>query len=87
LRFAIIGPLLAAPPEPGALHAALTALAAKIWRHPLTGLDLHFGVSTLERWLYAARGVADPVAALQTRRRPAVPVSGTSGVEHAITRR
>ena len=69
LRFAIIGPLLAAPPEPGALHAALKALAAKAWRHPLSGLDIRFGVSTLERWYYAARGSADPVAALQTRLR------------------
>jgi putative transposase len=69
LRFAIIGPLLAAPPEPGALHAVLTTLAAKVWRHPLTGLDIHFGVSSLERWYYAARGAADPVAALQTRLR------------------
>ena len=69
LRFAIIGPLLAAPPEPGALHATLTALAAKVWRHPLTGLDLHCSFATLERWYYAARGSADPVAALQTRLR------------------
>ena len=69
LRFAIIGPLLAAPPQAGGMHAALKALAAKVWRHPLTGLDIHFGVSTLERWYYAARGTTDPVAALQTRLR------------------
>ena len=69
LRFAIIGPLLAAPPEAGALHAALKALAAKVWRHPLTGLDLRCAASTLERWYYVARGTADPVAALQTRLR------------------
>jgi hypothetical protein len=37
LRFAIIGPLLAAPPAPGELHAALEQLAAKSYRHPLTG--------------------------------------------------
>ena len=30
LRFAIIGPLLAAPPVAGELHEALTVLAAKI---------------------------------------------------------
>jgi len=54
LRFAIVGPLLAAPPAAGARHEALTALAAKTWRHPFTGLDVRFGVSTIERWLYAA---------------------------------
>jgi len=71
LRFAIIGPLLAAPPEAGTLQATLTTLAAKVWLHPLTGRDVHFGISTLERWYYAARGSADPVAALRTRLRDA----------------
>ena len=49
LRFAIIGPLLAAPPGAGELHEALNALAAKTWRHPFTGLDIRFGTSTIER--------------------------------------
>ncbi len=31
LRFAIIGPLLAAPPEAGALRATITALASRTW--------------------------------------------------------
>lgn len=70
LRFSIIGPLLAAPPEAGALHAALAALAAKTWRHPLTGCDVRFGLSTIERWYYAARTAADPVAVLRNRLRP-----------------
>ena len=61
LRFAIIGPLPAAPPVVGELHEALTLLAAKTWRHPFTGLDVRFGVSTIERWLYAAKKAADPV--------------------------
>jgi putative transposase len=69
LRFSIIGPLLAAPPGPRQLHSALAALAAKTWRHPVTGLDLRFGASTLERWYYAARRAADPVAALRDRLR------------------
>ena len=69
LRFAIIGPLLAAPPVPGGLQQALTELAAKTWRHPVTGLDVTFGVSTLERWYHAARKSADPVAVLRNRRR------------------
>jgi len=69
LRFSIIGPLLAAPPAAGELLCALTALAAKSWRHPVCGLDVRFGVSTLERWYYAARAAADPVAALRNRLR------------------
>jgi transposase InsO family protein len=69
LRFAIIGPLLAAPPGAGQLHAALTVLAAKTWRHPFTGLDVRFGVSTIERWLYAAKKAADPVKALRNHVR------------------
>ena len=37
LRFAIIGHLLAAPPPRGELRAALEALAAKTWTHPVHG--------------------------------------------------
>ena len=69
LRFAIIGPLLAAPPASRELSAAMTALAAVTWRHPVSGLDIRFGVSTLERWYYTARAAADPVAALRNRLR------------------
>ena len=53
LRFAIIGPLLAAPPARGELQQALRELAAKPWRHPLTGAAMRFSVPTLERWFYA----------------------------------
>ena len=69
LRFSIIGPLLAAPPEPGSLQAELVQLAAKSWRHPVSGFDVVFGVSTLERWYYAARRAIDPVAALKDKLR------------------
>lgn len=70
LRFSIVGPLLAAPPAPGELHAALATLSAKTWRHPTTGAPVRFGLSTIERWLCVARRAAqDPVAALKTRVR------------------
>jgi transposase InsO family protein len=69
LRFSIIGPLLAAPPPEGELQAALKSLAAKSWRHPLSGMEICFGVSTLERWYYAAKSATDPVAALKNRLR------------------
>ena len=69
LRFSIIGPLLAAPPEPGELWSALQTLAAKSWRHPVSGLEVRFAVATLERWYYVARLAHDPVAALKNRLR------------------
>lgn len=69
LRFAIIGPLLAAPPGPGELRGALAQLAAKSYRHPLTGEPVRFAFSTLERWYHAARRARDPLGALRPRRR------------------
>ena len=67
LRFSIIGPLLAAPPGKGQLIDALRILATKTWRHPITQCDVVFGLSTIERWYYAARRSADPVASLKNR--------------------
>lgn len=70
LRFAIVGPMLAAPPAPGELRAKLRELAGRDWQHPRSGAPVRFGVSTIERWFYAARRAhLDPVAALQTRIR------------------
>lgn len=70
LRFAIVGPLLAAPPAAGQLRAKLRELAARDWQHPASGQSVRFGVSTIERWFYTARRAhLDPVAALQTRVR------------------
>jgi transposase InsO family protein len=64
LRFSIIGPLLAAPAEDGELKARIEALAARSWRHPASGESVRFSFKTIERWFYAARNVADPIAAL-----------------------
>ena len=69
LRFAIIGPLLAAPPLRGELRQALQALAKRRWKHPTNGTPLRYSYATLERWYYAARAAQDPVAALRRRRR------------------
>ncbi len=66
LRFAIIGPLLAAPPSRGKLRAAIEHLAQKRWQHPTTGEPVWFAYATIERWFYQARGAGDdPVAALR----------------------
>lgn len=56
LRFAIIGPLLAAPPEPGQLRVRLRELSVRAWQHPRTGLAVHFGCSTIERWFSVEPG-------------------------------
>jgi putative transposase len=69
LRFSVIGPLLASPPGAGELHQAFQTLAAKVWRHPITGADVQFGTSTIERWFYRARHVQDPVDQLRNRLR------------------
>ena len=51
LRHSIVGALLAAPPARGELRAAIEALAARTWRHPITGAQVSFAYSTVERWL------------------------------------
>lgn len=70
LRFSVVGPLLAAPPPPGELKTALTALADTPWLHPITGEPTRFAFSTIERWLYQAkREGADPVGVLRRKVR------------------
>ncbi|MFC1462594.1 DDE-type integrase/transposase/recombinase [Verrucomicrobiota bacterium] len=69
-RFSVIGPLLAAPPEAGELRGELKRLAAKNWRHPITGQWTLFGASTIERWYYRAlREPRDPVGVLARKIR------------------
>jgi len=53
-RFSVIGPLLAAPPSRGQLQTQLKELAAKKWRHPISGDWVLLGLSTIERWYYKA---------------------------------
>src|SRR5579859_5239947 len=70
LRFSIIGPLLASPPERGDLGGEIRKLAQKTWRHPISGEAARFGPSTIERWYYTARNERqDPVGALRRRVR------------------
>lgn len=68
LRFAVVAPLLVAPPAPGELRAQLLALAERSWNHPITGAPVHFAVPTIERWYYQARRADRPTEAL--RRKP-----------------
>ena len=70
LRFAIVGPLLAAPPARGELAVELAALASVTWTHPATGEPVRFGAPTIERWYYQARNAGvDRVGALRKKVR------------------
>jgi transposase InsO family protein len=76
-RFSIIGPLLSAPPDSGHLKNELTALSKKQWQNPITGNPISFSVSTLERWLYAAKHSNDPIQTLRVKRRSDAALSRT----------
>lgn len=66
----MIGPLLAAPPQPGDLHARILELAEKTWVHPTTGEPTRFGFSTIERWYHKSRREKlDPVGVLRRKIR------------------
>ena len=70
LRFSVVGQLLASPPPKGELRSQLKVLAARVWRHPVTGEPVHFGVSTIEAWYYQAlRAPRDPVRVLRRKVR------------------
>jgi putative transposase len=64
LRFSVIGPLLASPPESGGLAARLQDLAHRTYQHPTTLEPLRLGASTIERWYYLAKDCIDPIGAL-----------------------
>jgi transposase InsO family protein len=64
LRFSIIGPLLASPPERGELAGRIVKLAETPWRHPTTGEVLRYSAKTIEKMYYVARDQADPLRAL-----------------------
>jgi hypothetical protein len=72
LRFAIVGPLLAAPPARRALRAALGRLAAQSWRHPSTRVPVRFAFPTIERWYYAARNATHDNMVGAQFRQPAI---------------
>ena len=70
LRFSIVGPLLAQPPERGELTQEIERLSQRSYPHPTRHGDLiSFAASTIERWYYAALGNSDPIAALSRKVR------------------
>jgi len=83
LRFAVVGPLLAAPPPRGELKSRLEELASKPWKHPITGELVTFGSSTIERWYYGAKNAdVDPVGRL--RRQPRCDLGKQRGLNPAL---
>jgi len=65
-RFSVVGSLLSAPPARGDLTAAIQALAEKTWTHPVSGREVRFAASTIERWYTTAhREKDDPVGVLR----------------------
>jgi transposase InsO family protein len=80
LRFSVIGQLLAAPPKRGDLQRELKGLAARTWRHPVSGKPVRFGLSTIERWLRQARRESrDPVGILRRK------VRADAGVQESVS--
>jgi putative transposase len=70
LRFSIVGPLLAQPPERGELTQEIERLSQRSYPHPTRHGDvISFATSTIERWYYAALGNSDPIAALSRKVR------------------
>ena len=65
-RFSVVGSLLSSPPARGALKTAIRALAAKTWTHPVSGREVRFAATTIERWYYTAQHAQDdPVGVLR----------------------
>ena len=59
------GPAAQLSPCRGELRAALQALAAKTWTHPVSGREVHFSPVTIERWYYKSRQKDDPLQVLR----------------------
>jgi len=68
-RLAVIGSLLADPPDHGKRKQAIAEIAAKQWRHPFSGMPTRFSFATIERWYYLARHSDNPVDDLLKRSR------------------
>ncbi|MHB8814284.1 MAG: transposase family protein [Steroidobacteraceae bacterium] len=80
LRFSVVGQMLAAPPKRGQLQRELKALAARTWRHPVSGKPVRFGLSTIERWYARAqREARDPVGILRRK------VRSDAGVQDSVS--
>jgi transposase len=85
-RLAVVGHLVVGELERGKLRAELKALSQRKWKHPITGTQVLFGYSTIERWYYiAVNNSQAPSRALSKRRCDAGrPRSLTKNVRHYL---
>jgi putative transposase len=68
-RFRILGGLLAKPPNPGELTAALKELAQGTYPTPWNGQEMKPSLRTLKRWYAAAKASTRPTEVLQSKVR------------------
>ena len=87
-RLAVVGHLVVGDVDRGQLVAELKSLAAKKWKHPITGARVTFSYSTIEHWYYVV--LNNPKArlrALSKKRRDAgLPRSLTKQMRHYLER-
>ncbi|MBM4362116.1 MAG: transposase family protein [Deltaproteobacteria bacterium] len=87
LRFAIVGPLLASPPEPGELADRIAELARMQWKHPSTGEGFRYSAKSIERMYYAVRKSQNPIRVLERKvharagTHPSVPAALAAAIE------
>jgi len=69
-RHSVVAPLLSSPPDRGDLQKALSKLAEKTWKHPISGEATTFKFSTIEEWYYRIqREKNDPISVLTRKER------------------
>lgn len=69
-RYSVVAGLLINPPPKGDLQHDIGRLSNTVWRHPLDpDATVQPSFSTIEKWFYRARDVADPIAALMRKTR------------------
>jgi hypothetical protein len=56
-RLAVVGHLAVCDLQHGQLESELSSLAAKKWKHPISGGWVTFGRSTIQRWYYYTSGL------------------------------
>lgn len=79
-RFAVIGHLLADPPDHGELAGVVRGICTKPWPHPITGEPWAISRRSIERWYYCAlANEANPIGSLAPKGRP------TDGIGHEMT--
>src|ERR1700730_16536472 len=87
-RLAVVGHLAVGDLDRGQLGAELKSLSAKKWKHPITGMRVTFGYSTIERWYYVV--LNNPKARLRAlskqRRDAGLPRSLTKQMRHYLAR-